>query len=351
MLRPYITLAKNILVSNLKRLDFPYKLTYALTYRCNYRCKTCNIWQKRPVHELSLKEIQQFFRKSPDFSWIDLTGGEVFLRKDFVDIVEVVLSSCTKLVLLHFPTNGYLIDKIVTAVQKIMTWRPEKLIITVSMDGDETVNDEVRGIKGGWRRQIETFKQLHTIPGVKVVLGMTLSAYNADQVEVAFQAAKRECDWLEYEDFHINIAHVSGHYYGNDDQDPYQGCRETLVEEVKKYMRHRGIPLHPVAFLEREYLKRVERYLQTGKTPVRCHSLKSSCFLDPFGNVYPCGMYSRVVGSLRESDYDLSRIWNSEKCRQLQKEIWAYQCPQCWTPCEAYQSILGSLLRRDHASE
>jgi MoaA/NifB/PqqE/SkfB family radical SAM enzyme len=344
VLSPYIALAKNILVSNVKRLDFPYKLTYALTYWCNYRCKTCNIWQKKPVNELSLKEIQQFFRNSNKFSWVDLTGGEVFLRKDFLGIVEAVLSNCQNLLLLHFPTNGYLTDKIVTSVEKIMSWKPQKLIITVSMDGDEAVNDEIRGIKGGWKRQIETFKQLHGIPGVKTVLGMTLSAYNADQIEIAFQAAKRECEWLTYEDFHVNIAHVSGHYYSNEDQDPYQGNQEKLITEIKKYIRHRGMPTNPVSFLEREYLKRVESYLRTGKTPVRCHSLKSSCFLDPFGKVYPCGMYSRVVGDIRESGYDLSRIWNSEKCQKLQKEIWEYRCPQCWTPCEAYQSILGSLL-------
>src|SRR5262249_6663050 len=27
------------------------------------------------------------------------------------------------------------------------------------------------------------------------------------------------------------------------------------------------------------------------------------------------------------------------------EEIWDYNCPQCWTPCEANQSILGDLMR------
>ena len=63
MIRPYLTLAKNIAVSNVTRVSAPYKLTYAITYRCNYRCKTCNCWQRTPENELSFDEIQKFFLK------------------------------------------------------------------------------------------------------------------------------------------------------------------------------------------------------------------------------------------------------------------------------------------------
>jgi MoaA/NifB/PqqE/SkfB family radical SAM enzyme len=345
MISRYLNLTKNILTSNVTRLAFPYKLTYAITYWCNYKCKTCNIWQKRPTNELTLSEIEKFFKKSNQFSWIDLTGGEVFLRKDFLSIVEVILSACKNLIVLHFPTNGYFTDKIITCVETIMAYDPEKLIITISMDGDEEINDNVRGIKGGWKRQIETFKQLHSIDGVNVVLGMTLSFFNADKFERTFEAAQKECEWLTYEDFHLNIAHVSDHYYSNEDLDLSKVDREVLISEVNKYMKLRGIRLNPVSFLEREYLRRVEQYLRSGKTPMRCHSLNSSFFLDPFGNVFPCGMYNKVIGNIRDHDYDIGVIWHSDNCKKVQKEIWDYKCPQCWTPCEAYQSILGNILR------
>jgi len=57
-------------------------------------------------------------------------------------------------------------------------------------------------------------------------------------------------------------------------------------------------------------------------------------------------MYNAPLGSLRQFDFDLEKIWNFEKTKKIQKEIWKNQCPQCWTPCEAYQSILGNLLGR-----
>jgi MoaA/NifB/PqqE/SkfB family radical SAM enzyme len=345
VIRPYLVLAKNIFGSNWGRLHFPYKLTYAITYLCNYRCQTCNIWKRRPAGEMTLSDIQQFFRHSNKFSWIDLTGGEVFLRKDFLSIVETILTSCRNLLLLHFPTNGYLTDIIVSSVRKIASWKPPKLIISVSLDGDETVNDFVRGIKGGWRRQIETYKQLHAIRGVQVVLGMTLSGHNADQIELAFRAAQKECAWLTYDDFHVNIAHVSGHYYGNEGQDPNRGFQKVMIEELGQYLGHRRARLDPMTYLEKKYLTRIPYYLQTGRTPIRCQALRSSCFIDPWGNIYPCGMYDHVLGNLKENNYDLSRIWNSGQGRRLQREIWKYQCPQCWTPCEAYQTILGALLR------
>ena len=98
-------------------------------------------------------------------------------------------------------------------------------------------------------------------------------------------------------------------------------------------------------YLERSYLKQVRRYLETERTPMRCHALRSSCFIDSWGNVFPCTIYDQKIGNLRESEFDLARIWNSERARTLQKEIWEYQCPQCWTPCEAYQSIVGNFLR------
>lgn len=340
-------LARSILASNFRRLDFPYQITFAVTYKCNSRCKTCNIWKKAPQNELTASEISQFFQKSNRFAYVDLTGGEVSLRPDFLEIVETILDHCKNLRVLHFATNGLHTNKIVNCVESIMKMNPPKLIITVSLDGDKELNDSIRGIPGAWEQQMATFKALRAIPGVQVVLGMTLSRYNFDKFETAFQSVKKEYGRLTYKDFHLNIAHSSGHYYDNEDLAVDEMLVDTVVEQVKKYMKARGIPLSPVAFLEREYLKRVEMYLRTGKTPLRCHALRSCCFVNPLGDVFPCGMYDIVVGNLRDYGYDLAKIWQSELCKKVQGEIWNFNCPQCWTPCQAYQAILGNILRRE----
>jgi len=345
-LSPYAKLAARAARANVVRPSFPFKLTFCITYWCNYRCKTCNIWQMKPKDELSLDEIRRFFQRSNRFSWVDVTGGEISLRKDFVDICESIVANCRDLLLLHYPTNGYLTEQVVRYTREIARMGPEKLIITISTDGDEAMNDHIRGIEGGYRRQIETFRQLREISGVRVVLGMTLSAENVDHFPAAFDAAKREIPDLEYRDFHVNIVHESSHYLHNPDLKLRQAVDpDALARATESYAKLRGFGISPIDYLERAYLQRVRKFLETGRTPMRCHALRSSCFIDSWGNVYPCTIYDRKVGNLRESNFDLTRIWNSEDATELQKEIWDYKCPQCWTPCEAYQSIMGNFLR------
>jgi Fe-coproporphyrin III synthase len=345
---PYVALAARAFEANLRRPTHPYKLTFCVTFWCNYKCETCNIWKMKPRDELRLDEIQSFFKQSSRFLWVDLTGGEVWLRKDFVDVAEAVITNCKNLLLLHFPTNGYLTDKIVAGTREIRKMGGEKIILTVSTDGDEAMNDDIRGIAGGWQRQIETFRRLREIPGVEVVLGMTLSAKNVDHFPQAFAAAKREIPDLGYEDFHVNIVTESEHYLGNTDLALRKNVSpQALADAAEAYGRLRGHALHPVAFLERAYLKRVRRYLETGTTPVRCHALRSSCFVDSWGNVFPCTIWDRKLGSLRDVGYDLKRLWNTPEADALQADAWESKCPNCWTPCEAYQSILGNLVRPD----
>ena len=345
-LSSYAALAWQALRANYGRLDHPFKLTFCITYWCNYRCQTCNIWQMKPRDELRLDEIREFMKRSRDFLWVDLTGGEVSLRKDFVEVAHAVIEHNPNLLLLHFPTNGYLSDKIVEYTRAIVARRPEKLIVTVSTDGDESTNDEIRGIAGGWQRQMETFRRLREIPGVEVVLGMTLSARNVDHFPVAFAAAERAIPGLTHRDFHVNIVHESPMYLRNDEL----GLRDhvapqALLDAVREVARLRGVPHGPVGYLERKYQKMVEPYLLGGRTPMRCHALSASCFVDSFGNVFPCTIYDRKLGNLREVDYDLRQIWSAPEAVRTQREIWAGDCPQCWTPCEAYQSIMGNFLR------
>ena len=62
-----LVLGKNILESNFRRSRFPYKLTFVATYRCQSRCVYCKIWEKEPEGELTLENIQAFFKKSNRF--------------------------------------------------------------------------------------------------------------------------------------------------------------------------------------------------------------------------------------------------------------------------------------------
>jgi radical SAM protein with 4Fe4S-binding SPASM domain len=322
----------------------PLKLNLCLTYWCQYRCKTCNIWQRKPADELTTGEITRFIERNPNVTWADLTGGEIFLRPDIDEVFEAILRGWRRLAILHFPTNGFLTDRIVGSVERIAGRGPAHTIVTVSLDGDERTNDEIRGIKGGFQRQMATFKALRRLRGVRVALGITLSRHNAGMFQRTFDACARECPGLAIDEVHLNVAQVSGHYYGNDTLEEFAADRTQIRRELGEYRRRRGRAYTPARVLEHAYLNRMQRFLETARTPMPCHALRASCFVDPWGVVYPCISYSRPLGRLRETDMRLEPIWNAAETQRVQQEIWQGQCPQCWTACEAYQSILGNVL-------
>jgi MoaA/NifB/PqqE/SkfB family radical SAM enzyme len=326
------------------RPSAPLKLNLCLTYWCQYRCKTCNIWKRKPTDELTTDELVALVRHNPSVSWVDLTGGEIFLRPDILEVLDAIVGGWRHLAVLHFPTNGFLTDKIVAGVERIAGRGPARTIVTVSLDGDEALNDEIRGIKGGFKRQIETFKALRKIRGVTTVFGVTLSTYNVGRFEDTFAACARECPGLSIGDMHLNIAQVSGHYYGNDGSPGVAPDAAAARRELDTYQRLRGKPRSTEQLLESVYLRHLDQYLQTGRTPMACHALRASCFIDPWGVVYPCITYSRPLGRLRDTGMRLGPIWDAAETTQVQGEIWQGQCPQCWTACEAYQSILGNAL-------
>ena len=342
-------LATRLLAANLSNARLPVKLNVALTYRCQYRCTTCNIWQLKPKGELTTDEVLRFVARNRFLSWVDLTGGEIFLREDIAEIFAAIARDWDRLAYLHFPTNGFLTDRIVRVVEVAARSTRAALVVTVSVDGDEALNDEVRGIKGGYRRQLETLTSLRRIPNVRAVVGVTLSRRNVGRLEQTIQACLRDCPGLTLDDFSLNVMQLSDHYYGNADLAEARPERAAVLAAITAFRRLAGSPgLSPELRVRDAFLANLERFVATGRNPMRCHALRSSCFIDPWGTVFPCITYSRPLGSLREHDMDLRPIWESEQARAVQAEIWRDQCPQCWTACEASQSILGNVLRPAH---
>ncbi len=339
----FTRLAARALASNHRRLGFPYKLNFAVTDLCNSRCRTCNIWRKPVENELSTDEIREFFRKSNRFSWIDVTGGEIFLRRDLLEIFRAILENCRELLLLHFPTNGILTEKIVEQTRRILEMRPPQLVVTVSLDGPPALNDEIRGVPGDWTRAVETFRRLRELSRVDAFLGMTLSAYNYGRFQEAFDSVKREIPDLVPGEFHLNIMHTSAHFYANTDSPALD--RDRVLEDLRSYRRHRASYRSVFGLLEKAYQGGVPRFLETGRSPLPCLSLSASCYLGPRGDVYPCSIWDRPLGNIRDVDYDLERIWSAPETLEARRAVIEERCPGCWTPCEAYQTIAGNLRR------
>src|SRR4030042_415323 len=189
-IKNYSIFSKNILLSSFDKLKYPYKLTVAVTSKCNQRCRTCYVWKRKPTDELSYEEIDRFFKTNNFFNWIDLTGGEIFLRKDLLDITKSIKKNVQNLIMLHYPTNGYLTERIVETTEKISSLDFNSLVLTVSIDGNESVHNKIRNTENSFKRCVETFKELKKNKHIKVYIGCTLSPFNTESFNSFFTDLK-----------------------------------------------------------------------------------------------------------------------------------------------------------------
>lgn len=331
-----------ILGTNFQRRRSPYKVLLSLTDRCNLRCAACNIWQLPAGREMDAGEWERFFAANPGLTWISMTGGEIFLRRDLVQIVESLVRHCPGLYLLNFPTNGWFTEITRRSVEAFHRLGVRKTICSVSVDGPEELHDQVRGRQGSWRRALETYRMLREQPGVEAYLGMTVSRFNQDKFQETLEAAAAVVPGIGGGDLHLNLAHRADYY--NNPEMPLpdeQAVRATIAASLEA----RGRPRSVVAFLERAYLRRIAPYMATGHSPVPCQAMTSSAYVGADGTVYPCAMWGKSVGRLQDFDYSFERLWESPRRARLRRLVDRHLCPGCWTPCEAYQSIWADLLR------
>ena len=340
-------LAMTALRSNFSRLERPYKLNFSVTYNCQSRCLTCNIWEIRPKGELTIDEIRRFAERNSYFKWVEISGGEPFMRGDIADIARAFKDSCRDLYLLTMPTNSLCNQSSMEMrLDEILSLGIPRVVMTISLDGYGELHDRIRGVKGNFDKAMQTYrmalrmKQKHR--GFDAVFGYTMSKFNQGQFEQTYNAVKQLFPEVTYNDFHINLAQTSENYYKNESSDirPDGGM---AAREIEMFLEHRKKSADPMIIIENAFLKKLVGFAKTGKSPMRSRSLEASLFLDSWGGVYPSIMWNRKIGSIRDVDYDLSKLWKSEPAEAARKDIREGRSPDEWTACEAYQALTGRI--------
>ena len=342
-------LAATAVKSNFVLLDRPYKLNFCITYRCQSRCATCNIWQLQPKGELQLSEIQEFAKKNDYFKWIELTGGEPFLRSDIVEVARAFKDNSKSLYILTMPTNSLCNQEMVERkLREILSLGIPRVAITVSLDGYRELHDSIRGIPGNYDRAISMFKLLKSMSkefdNLFFVFGYTLSKFNKGSFAKTFEEVKKEIPDIRYNDFHINLAQVSSNYYGNSNDDIKVNNPE-VVGELESILKGREFELGVIPMIETAFTRKLVEYARTGTAPMKSRSLEASMFMDSYGNVYPSIMWDRKVGNVREVSYDLMALWNNKAAQSIRADLHEGREPKQWTSCEAYQTLTGNIMR------
>lgn len=339
----------------------PIDCVLAVTYNCNARCVMCDIWKIKNFPELAVAE---FAKLPPTLQDINISGGEPFLRQDLPEIVAVVAKACPKARIV-ISSNGFLTELVLKQMKKIIAIKPD-IGIAISIDGMGKMHDEMRGIPGGFDRDMETVKRLRTELGMtNIRLGFTITEKNISHLKQVYDLT-REMDIQ----FTHSFAQTSEFYFGGKKNTDFQQIADEMTigegmalgtedqENVSPSLR---------ALLNEQYqhiikselkswnLKRwVRAYFAFGMyTFITSHNPVVSnapgrdfFFLDPNGIIYPSVIHNFVMGDIKQLSIinnqfpiiDFEQFWCSKETEEVRNKVDNSKIP-VWMICTARTAI------------
>lgn len=164
-----------------KKEGFPLRVMFEITYSCNFFCKHCYVplsyRKKYKEKELKTKEVFSILEQLKQMGcfYLGFTGGEPFLREDFLKILRYA-KSCGMEIIIY--TNGSLInEKIVAELIKI---QPNKVDITLPAMSEE-VFSRITGVK---KAKDKVFKAIKLLLKNKINLGFKSCLLKENEREI-----------------------------------------------------------------------------------------------------------------------------------------------------------------------
>lgn len=302
MIKSYLMMIKGSMVDSLRIRRRPQMLQLPITNRCNSRCVTCNVWKNNsnPVDIDPIKLREAF--KDPYFSRVGsvgLNGGEFTLFKNIDELIDAVLT----LPNLHFISlisNALLPDRLIERLRAIYPKVKAKgvtLAITLSIDGVEDVQVNVRGVKTAWERSkyaLEYIKEHREELCDIVNVGCTISKYNVEylpQVDSYLQKLQVPVEFhLAVPNKRIGTFNDSGYSVLNDER-----SRILAIEFFyKKFIDPSETRLKKIRyFMQIEYLKK-----KGSGRMASCSFLYKDVTIDENLKMYLCATASDEIGNL-----------------------------------------------------
>jgi len=318
--------------------SYPIYLLFFITARCMGRCRHCFYWKElnQPKKELSLDEIEKLSKSIGRLLQLTITGGEPLLRDDLEQVFAIFYQH-NKPFDFGLATSGFYPEKL----EKLARWVLENLkesnfTIGLPIEGLPELNDWIRGVDGFFERTRESILRLRKLkekfPQLTILVDITASAYNQDQLEETYYMVRDELA----PDL-INLIIVRGEPKEKEakELDP-QKIRQAvkLIEEEARRRKIAGYKFYSRLLLAKDnLLRRVALEVFEGKSPrLRCQAGRLIGVIYPEGEVYPCELLDKPMGSLREAGYDLKKIWHSQKAAEIRRWIRKEKC-RCYHQC------------------
>lgn len=293
----------------------PTDVSIITTYRCCMKCKMCNIW-KYPTaidREIQAKELEIL----PDLKFVNITGGEPFVRHDLDEIVEVSFSKAPRVVI---STSGYYVDRVLAIAEKF-----PKIGIRISLEGLSTINDHLRGRDSGFDRGLQTLLGLRKMGVKDIGFGITVSNYNSDDMLHLYELSRN----LKME-FATAAFHNSYYFHKSDNVITNKDTvTDNFYELIERLLKENS----PKSWFRAFFNLGLINYINGNRRLLPCEAGSVNFFIDPYGEVYPCNglekkYWKESMGNIRDcSSFD--SLWASEQADKVRQLV--RTCPKnCW---------------------
>lgn len=292
------------------------------TFRCNARCKMCSRWKHQSKADEEFEP--ELILKLPHLHFINITGGEPFLRNDIMRIVEYAHRKADRVVI---STNGSMTDKILS----VMSAFP-KTGLRISIEGLQSTNDDIRGIPSGYEKAKETLEKLSELGCKDIGISITISDKNYQDVLPLYKICKEK----GYQ-FATGITHNSFFFeaYTNEIKEPDE-ITQTL-QKLSNEMRASGnIKTKYRAIFNEELIRRVNG--QPISFPCKCGSHFFA--ITPYGDMVAClgSEHPIPMGNLKAKDF--WAIYESEQARTARQQV-----ELCTRNCCMSGNVAGEMKR------
>ena len=181
----------NSLPKPIEKREFEIRhITFELTNLCNSKCDMCHIWANQDEPGvLTTNDIRKAFA-DPAFAAVEdiiLTGGELFLRDDVNEIIDILRMHNPDIVL-TLSTNGMLNEKIIDSAEHAFSTGAH-VSFGVSLDGIGLDHDKRRRVPGNFdiidKIVLPALIEISRRPGstVSVAVGHCLDQYGLGTIQ------------------------------------------------------------------------------------------------------------------------------------------------------------------------
>lgn len=262
-----------------------YSALIELTYKCNLACKHCYVnGNTFPVPELTTNRIFSLLDELYDNNIFRLvfTGGEVFLRSDFIDILKYAIS---KRFLVDIYSNATLLDE--RMIRKISSYHIRSFHASIYSVSPK-MHDYITGVESSFEKTI-TALRLFKACGIATNIKTTLMLFNQHELSLLAGLAKE----------------IGATFQPSLSIEPkLNGCKQPLDLRISDFRIAREILSNEVFY---QPIFRGENAQLKNSQDSICNMGRSSISIDPAGNVFACNSLRYKIGHINTQS--IREIW------------------------------------------